>query len=73
VSFEIPAAAAVIAADPTGHPTRQTNLWDLQRETAMPPRESYVPCPPGYSHAAPDTHTPYPTGDNSLPKENDDE
>jgi hypothetical protein len=70
---EIADAAAVVAADHTGRPTRITNLADLEREARMPPAKVHIACPAGYSHSAPDTHTRYATGPDSLPKETDDE
>jgi hypothetical protein len=73
MSFEIPAAAGVLGADEAGRPRRCTNLRDLANDAALPPLVSHVVAPPGYSHAAPDTHTPYLTGNESLPKETDDE
>jgi hypothetical protein len=74
VSLEIPGTAAVVAADHVGRPTRITNLADLEREAALPPPKIWIGAPAGYSHSAPDTHTPYQTGRHSLPpQENADE
>jgi hypothetical protein len=67
VSAEIPETAAIVAVDPRGVPTRITNLRDLENELAQPPPQAHVPCPAGYSHAAPDTRVPYMTGKGSLP------
>jgi hypothetical protein len=63
----------VAAETPEDNPVRITNLWDLAREATEPPAEEQVTLRPGFTHGAPDTHTPYETGPKSLPKEDDDE
>ncbi len=73
MSIETPDTAAVVAADEVGRPRRITNWRDLEAEAALPPPLVHIDTPAGYSHSAPDTHTPYMTGPNSLPKETDDE
>jgi hypothetical protein len=71
MSIETPDTAAVVAADQVGRPTRITNWRDLQNELALPPPQAHIACPAGFSHSAPDTHTPYATGPGSLPQEGD--
>jgi hypothetical protein len=73
MGIEIADAAAVVGADERGVPRRSTNTHDLENELALPPAKWSIDVPAGYSHAAPDTHTPYMTGPKSLPKEDDDE
>jgi hypothetical protein len=53
-------------------PERITNMADIRAADLLPPPLVYVPCPPGYTHGAPDTHTPYETGPKSLPQEDGD-
>jgi hypothetical protein len=72
MSIEIADTAAVMGADERGVPRRSTNMRDLQNEAALPPAKVAIDCPPGYTHGAPDTHTPYETGPKSLPQEDGD-
>lgn len=67
MSLEVPDNAAILAADPAGRPTRITNMRDFENEAALPPPAVHIDCPAGFSHNAPDTHTPYATGKHSLP------
>jgi hypothetical protein len=71
MSIEITDAAAVVGADERGVPRRITNTRDLENELALPPAKWPIDVPPGYSHSAPDTHTPYATGKGSLPPQGD--
>lgn len=72
MGIEVADNAGVLESDERGIPRRITNWRDVQRATAMPPPKVFVNTPPGYSHAAPDTGTPYLTGPASLPTEEDD-